>query len=93
MTGYIVLFVFILWVLSVFGMFLFGYTKGRAKEQAEQKEAALRKAESDRAFEEEKETIRQEVYGNAKKKKSELSSGTGRNRFDVIDNSLRDHKN
>jgi uncharacterized membrane protein len=94
MTGYIVLFVFIFWVFSVFGMFLFGYTKGRAKERTEQKEDALRKAESDRAFEVEKENIRQGVYGNAKKRKSELSSGgTGRDRFDNITNSLRDHKN
>jgi hypothetical protein len=92
MTGYIVLFVFVFWVFSVFGAFLFGYTKGRAKEQAEQKEEALRKAESDQAFEAEKENIRQEVYGNAEKKKSELSGGTGRGRFDAINNSLRDHK-
>jgi hypothetical protein len=93
MTGYIILFVFIFWVLSVFGAFLFGYTKGRGKEQTEQKEDALRKAESDRAFEVEKENIRQEVYGNAGKKKSELSGGTGRSRFDAINNSLRDNKN
>jgi hypothetical protein len=93
MTGYIILFVFIFWVFSVFGAFLFGYTKGRVKEQTEQKEDALRKAESDRAFEAEKENIRQGVYGNAEKKKSELSGGAGRNRFDVINNSLRDNKN
>jgi uncharacterized membrane protein len=93
MTGYIVLFIFIFWVFSVFGMFLFGYIKGRAKEQAEQKEEALRRAESDRAFEAEKENIRQGVYGNAEKKKSELSGGTGRDRFDNITNSLRDRKN
>jgi hypothetical protein len=75
-------------------MFLFGYTKGRAKEQAEQKEDALRKAESDRAFEVEKENIRQGVYGNAEQKKAELSGGaTGRDRFNNITNSLRDHKN
>jgi hypothetical protein len=92
-AGYIILFVFVFWVFSVFGAFLFGCTKGRAKERAEQKEAALRKAESDRAFEAEKENIMREVYGNAGKKKSELSSGTGRNRFDAVNNSLRDHKN
>jgi uncharacterized membrane protein len=94
MTAYIILFVFIFWVLSVFGMFLFGYTKGRTKEQAEQKEEALRKAESDRAFEVEKENIRKGVYENAEQKKAELSSGgTGRDRFNNITNSLRDHKN
>jgi uncharacterized membrane protein len=93
MTGYIVLFVFIFWVFSVFGAFLFGYIKGRAKEQAEQKEDALRKAESDRAFEVEKENIRQGVFGNAEKKKAGLSGGSGRDRFDAINSSLRDHKN
>jgi uncharacterized membrane protein len=94
MSGYIILFVFIFWVLSVFGMFLFGYTKGRAKEQVEQKEEALRKAESDRVFEVEKENIRKGVYENAEQKKAELSSGgTGRDRFHNITNSLRDHKN
>jgi hypothetical protein len=89
MTGYIILFAFIFWALSAFGAFLFGYTKGRAKEQAEQKEEALRMAESRRSFEAEKETIRQEVYENAEKKKSDLSGGTGRNRFDAINDSLR----
>jgi hypothetical protein len=93
MTGYIILFIFVFWVLSVFGAFLFGYTKGRSKEQAEQKEEALRKAESDRAFEVEKENIEQEVYGNAEHKKAGLSCGTGRNRFDAINDSLRDNKN
>jgi hypothetical protein len=91
MTGYIILFVFVFWELSSFGAFLFGYTKGRAKEQSEQKEEALRKAESDRAFEAEKENIRQEVYGNAEKKKSEFLGGTGRNRFDAVNSNLRDN--
>jgi uncharacterized membrane protein SpoIIM required for sporulation len=86
MTGYIILGVFVFWV------FLFGYTKGRSKEQAEQKEDALRRMESDRAFEAEKENIRQEVFENAKEKKSELSGSTGRARFDAVNDILRDHK-
>ncbi|MDR2097715.1 MAG: hypothetical protein LBP37_04265 [Spirochaetaceae bacterium] len=90
MIGYIVLGAFIFFVISVFGVFLFGYTKGRAKEQAEQKEEALRKAVSDREFEAEKEKIKEEVFGNAAHKKSGLSSDIGRDRFDRVNGSLRD---
>jgi hypothetical protein len=93
MTGYIVLGVFVVYVFSVFGAFLFGYTKGRRKEQDEQKSEALRKAESDKAFEVEKENIREEVLNNAGQKKAEFSNSTGRGRFDAINNSLRDNKN
>jgi predicted membrane protein len=93
MTGYIVLGAFVFYVFSIFAAFLFGYTKGRRKEQDEQKSEALRKAESDKAFEVEKENIREEVLGNAEQKKAGLSSGTGRDRFDAINNSLRDNKN
>jgi hypothetical protein len=67
--GYIILFIFVLWVISALETFLFGYTKGRAKEQAEQKEDALRKVESDRAFEAEKENVSREVFGDAEKKR------------------------
>lgn len=90
MTGYIVLGAFIFYVLSVFGSFLVGYTKGRKKEQDEQKEEALRKAESDKAFEKEKESIRGEVYQNAEKKKSNLPRNSGRDSFNAINDSLRD---
>jgi hypothetical protein len=93
MTGYIILAVFVLWMISVFGAFLFGYMKGRKKEQAEQNEEALRKAASDREFENEKEKIMGEVFGNAKHKKARLSGGTGRDRFNRINDGLRDNKN
>jgi predicted membrane protein len=93
MTGYIILAAFVLWVISVFGAFLFGYVKGRKKEQAEQNEEALRRAASDKEFEIEKEKIREEVFGNAEQKKSRLSGGTGRDRFNRINDSLRDNKN
>jgi hypothetical protein len=90
MTGYIVLAGFIFFVISLFGMFIFGYTKGRSKEQAEQQEEALRKAASDKEFQIEKENIQKEVFGNAADKKSKLSSGiSGKERFDTINNSLR----
>ena len=93
MTGYIILIAIVVLVFLIFGAFLFGYTKGRQKERDEQKDEALRKAESDRAFQIESENIRQEVLGNAEQKKAELSSGNGRDRFDAINNSLRDNKN
>jgi hypothetical protein len=93
MTGYIVLAGFVFWVVSLFGMFIFGYTKGRAKEQAEQQEEALRKAASDKEFETEKEKIREEVFGNAADKKSKLSGAGGRDSFNRVNDSLRDHKN
>jgi hypothetical protein len=89
MTGYIVLGVFIFYVVSVFIAFLSGYTKGRRKEQDEQKDAALRKAESDRAFEREKENIREEVKQNAQDKKNDLPGATGTDTFNNINNSLR----
>jgi hypothetical protein len=93
MTGYIVLGVFVFYVVSVFGAFIGGYVKGRGKEQAEQKEDALRKAASDKSFEIEKEKIMGEVFGNAEKEKAKLSGGSGRERFNAINNGLRDNKN
>jgi predicted membrane protein len=89
MTGYIVLIAFVIFVLSIFIAFLIGYTKGRKKERDEQKDEALRKAASDKAFGVEKENIREEVLGNAEQKKAGLSTGTGRDRFDNINDSLR----
>jgi hypothetical protein len=93
MNGYIVLAGFVFWMISVFGAFLFGYMKGRKKEQAEQNEEALRKAASDREFENEKEKIMGEVFGNAEHKKAGLSGGAGRDRFNRINDGLRDNKN
>jgi flagellar biosynthesis/type III secretory pathway M-ring protein FliF/YscJ len=90
MTGYIVLAAFVFLIVSLFGMFIFGYTKGRAKEQSEQQEEALRKAASDKEFETEKEKLREDVFGNAEEKKSKLSDGIpGKERFEKINNSLR----
>jgi lauroyl/myristoyl acyltransferase len=93
MTGYIILAVFVFYMISVFGAFLFGCVKGRKKEQAEQNEEALRKAVSGREFEAEKEKIMEEVFENAAHKKAELSGGTGRDRFNRINDGLRDNKN
>jgi Na+-translocating ferredoxin:NAD+ oxidoreductase RnfG subunit len=90
MTWNIVLVVFSVFVASLFGAFIFGYTKGRSNEQAEQQKEALRKAASDKEFETEKEKLREEVFGNAAEKKSKLSDGIpGKERFEKINNSLR----
>jgi flagellar biosynthesis/type III secretory pathway M-ring protein FliF/YscJ len=90
MTGYIVLAGFVFLVVSLFGAFIFGYVKGRKKEQAEQREEALRKAASDKEFQTEKEKIQTEVFGNAADKKSKLSGTGGRDSFNRISDSLRD---
>jgi hypothetical protein len=89
MTGYIISGAVIFWVITFFAAFLFGYMKGRAKEQGEQKDEALRRAESDRAFEVKKTEIMQEVFGNAEQKKSDIAGGAGRDHFNRINNSLR----
>jgi predicted membrane protein len=91
MTGYIILGAFIFWTVSFFAAFIFGYIKGRAKEQSEQKDEALRRAESDKAFEVEKTEIMREVFGNANQKKSDIAGGAGRDHFNRINNSLRDN--
>jgi hypothetical protein len=88
--GYTILIVFVVWVFSVFGAFIFGNIKGRRAEQNDQKEMLLRKAANDKAFEVEKEKIKEEVYNNAENEKAQLSSGTGCERFDAINDSLRD---
>jgi hypothetical protein len=89
MTGYIILGIIIFWALSLLGAFVAGYTKGRQREMMEQTAATLRKAASDKDFEIQKEKIKEEVFGNAKKKKSKLSSSAGRERFNAVNDSLR----
>jgi len=84
----------VLWTLAGFGLllffaFVFGYFRGREKERQAHTAESLRKAESDRAFEREKEKIQGEVQGDAEKEKAKLSRGTGRERFDAINDSLR----
>jgi hypothetical protein len=90
--GYKILFVFTGFVIAVFSAFLAGYSKGAKKGRQEQAETALQKAESDNAFHAEKEKIMEEVFNNAESKKAELSSGSGRERFDAINNGLRGEK-
>jgi flagellar biosynthesis/type III secretory pathway M-ring protein FliF/YscJ len=93
MTGYIILAAFVFLAFSLFGAFIFGYTKGRSKGQDEQREEALRKAASDKEFEMEKEKIRGEVFGNAADKKSKLSGVNGRDSFNRVNDILRNNKN
>lgn len=93
MTVYVYLIAFVVFVFLLFGAFIFGYVKGSRKKQNEQKDEALRKAESDKVFQAESENIRQEVFSNAEQRKAELIGGNGRDRFNAINNSLRDNKN
>jgi uncharacterized membrane protein len=89
MNGYIVLFIFAVFVIIVFVAFLFGISKGKKTERQvwEKREAERAKDAAD--FQKEKEKIMEEVFGDAEQKKAALDSGTSRERFDAINNSLR----
>ena len=92
MTGYIILIAFVVYAVSVLGAFISGYSKGRKAEQNEQNEQnkeKIRKAERDKAFQVKKETIQKEVFGNAEEKKANISSGSGVDKFNAINNVLR----
>jgi hypothetical protein len=93
MTGYIVLGAFIFLVASHTAVFFIGYSRARKAAEAERLEDEKCRAESDTAWQREKDKINQEVQSNANEKKASLSAGSGRDRFDAIDNSLRNHKN
>jgi len=52
-------------IVSIAVAFLAGHAKGVQKERDKNQKEKLKKAESDRAFEIEKQTIKQEVFENA----------------------------
>jgi hypothetical protein len=90
MTGYVILGVFILLAASHTAVFFIGYSKARKAAERDHLEEAQRKAESDQQYQQVKDEIREEVTGNAEKEKAALSAGgTGRGRFDRINDSLR----
>jgi predicted membrane protein len=81
-------------IIAVVVAYLVGVSKGRKKSEAEYMEERLRRAESDKAFQREKESIMKEVLDDAEKKKAHLSnSGNGVDKFDAINDSLRNNKN
>jgi hypothetical protein len=78
--------------LLLFCAFIFGYFRGRDKDQKDHAMEALQRAKSDMAFAKEKEKIQADIHENAEGKKAALSRGTGRKRFNAIADSLRDDK-
>ncbi|MDR1253345.1 MAG: hypothetical protein LBK62_14480 [Treponema sp.] len=89
-TGYIILAVFIGLAVSHTAVFFIGYSRARKKAELERMEDENRRLQSDREFQKEKEDIQKEVYSNAKEKKAALASGaSGRDRFNAINDSLR----
>jgi hypothetical protein len=93
MTGYIILGAFIFLVVSHTAVFFTGYSRARKAAEAERLEDERRRAENAAAWQREKDKINQGVQSNANEKKASLSSGSGRDRFDAINDSLRNHKN
>jgi F0F1-type ATP synthase epsilon subunit len=90
MTGYIILGAFVLLVITHTAVFFAGYSKARKAAERDRLEEAQRKAESDKQYQQVKDEIKEEVTGNAEKEKAALSAGgTGRERFDRINGSLR----
>jgi uncharacterized protein YlxW (UPF0749 family) len=90
LTGYIVLAVFIGLVVSHTAVFFAGYSRARKGAELERIEDENRRLQSDREFQKEKEDIQKEVYGNAEEKKASLASGaSGRDRFNAVNDSLR----
>ena len=81
-------------IIAVVVAYLVGVSKGRKKAEADYMEERLRKAESDRDFQNKKEEILKEAASNAEKRKAHLSnSGNGVDKFDAINDSLRNNKN
>jgi hypothetical protein len=92
MTGYIILAVLILFILGCFFSFIGGWKHGKKQAAAEYAEDQRRKEQNKKEYNKAKTEIQQEVFGNAEQKKSDLSSGdSGWDRFNNINNSLRNN--
>jgi hypothetical protein len=79
-------------VVSHTTVFFIGYFRARKRAELERLEDENRRFQSDQEFQKEKENIQKEVYGNAKEKKAALASGaSGRDRFNAVNDSLRQH--
>jgi len=92
MWGYIILAVFVVFVFSCFFSFLGGLKLGKKQAAAEYAEDQRRKAQDEKDYRQAAEEIKQGAFKNAETKKADLSSGTtGRDRFDAINDSLRNN--
>jgi hypothetical protein len=91
-AGYIVLAIVILFVLACFFSFIGGWKHGKKQAEAEYAEEQRRKEQNKKDFDKAQSEIKAEVFGNAEQQKAELAGGSsGRERFDNINNSLRNN--
>jgi hypothetical protein len=91
MIGYIVLAAFILFVLGCFFSFIGGLRLGRKQAEAEYEEEQRRREQDKKDFDKAKAEINQEVFKNAENEKAQLSSNSGRNKFNAINSSLQNN--
>jgi len=89
MTGYIILGVFILLVVSNFASFIIGMTKGHKQAAADYNAEKLRQENDAKIYEQVKKDIGQGVKKDAEDKKAELAShSNSRDQFNAINDSL-----
>ena len=70
--------------------FVFGWKTGRAQIEREFAEEAMRKEADKKYYESEKAKIKAEVFKHGEQKKAALSgAGDGRDKFNAVNNSLR----
>jgi hypothetical protein len=92
MMGYIILAILILFILGCFFSFIGGWKHGKKQAAAEYAEDQRRKEQNEKEYNKAKTEIQQEVFGNAEQEKAKLSSGnSGRDRFNNINDSLRNN--
>jgi hypothetical protein len=89
MTGYIILFAFIIFVLSCFFSFIGGWKHGKKQAEAEYTEEQRKKAQDEKDYKKAAEEIKQGVFHEAGQKKAGLADGSsGRDRFNNANNAL-----
>jgi uncharacterized protein YxeA len=92
MTGYIILIIFAVFVLGCFFSFISGWRSGKKQAAAEYAEEQRIKAQNEKDYKQAAQEIKQEAFNEAGRKKANLSGGnSGRERFDTINNSLRNN--
>jgi Flp pilus assembly protein TadB len=89
-TVYFIIGALIVLTVSHTAFFLWGFSHARKNAEAERQEEERRRLQSERELQKEKENIMQEVFDDAEEKKASLSSGTGRDNFNAINDSLRE---
>jgi hypothetical protein len=92
MIGYVFLAIIIIFVFACFFSFIGGWKHGIKQAAAEYAEEQRRKEQDKKDYDKAKADIKQEAFGDAEQKKAELSGGnSGRDRFNNINNSLRNN--